>query len=165
MPGGDWAALDLREEGYDRHAIPSGLVVEGDVPVAAQVYAVPVLSMQVQDDPAPILLSYLDVVVQGYLREFGEAGARDFFATTDGWDTVIQLGMGQAGDVNRWYWAEDYPWSGRERWQLDLDLPQGGEAFEYAVVYRHGVVNGARTYEFWDNNFGANYVVPRVVVP
>ncbi len=89
----------------------------------------------------------------------------EIVATTDGWDTVIQLGMGQAGDVNRWYWAEDYPWSGRERWQLDLDLPQGGEAFEYAVVYRHGVVNGARTYEFWDNNFGANYVVPRVVVP
>ena len=90
VPGGDWAALDLREEGYDRHAIPSGLVVEGDVPVAAQVYAVPVLSMQVQDDPAPILLSYLDVVVQGYLREFGEAGARDFFATTDGWETPVR---------------------------------------------------------------------------
>ncbi|PWE29638.1 gamma-glutamylcyclotransferase [Pararhodobacter marinus] len=89
VPGGDWAALDLREEGYDRHAIPSGLVVEGDPALAAQVYAVPVVSMVVQDDPAPILLSYLDVVVQGYLREFGEVGAHDFFATTDGWDTPV----------------------------------------------------------------------------
>ena len=89
VPGGDWAALDLREEGYDRHAIPSGLTVEGDVGVAAQVYAVPVVTMVLQDDPAPILLSYLDVVVQGYLREFGEAGAHDFFATTDGWETPV----------------------------------------------------------------------------
>ena len=33
----------------------------------------------------PILLSYLDVVVQGYLAEFGEAGVARFFASTDGW--------------------------------------------------------------------------------
>ncbi|MCA2012429.1 gamma-glutamylcyclotransferase [Cereibacter sphaeroides] len=89
VPGGDWAALDLREEGYDRHAIPSGLVVEGDPVLAAQVYAVPVRTMVIQDDPAPILMSYLDVVIQGYLREFGEQGAHDFFATTDGWDTPV----------------------------------------------------------------------------
>ena len=89
VPGGDWAALDLREEGYGRHAILSGLTVEGDPALAAQVYAVPVLSMEVQDDPAPILMSYLDVVIQGYLREFGVQGAHDFFATTDGWDTPV----------------------------------------------------------------------------
>jgi len=89
VPGGNWAALDLREEGYARHAIAGGLTVEGDVPVAAQVYAVAPHTMVVQADPAPILLSYLDVVVQGYLREFGEQGARDFFATTDGWDTPV----------------------------------------------------------------------------
>jgi hypothetical protein len=33
--------------------------------------------------------SYLDVVVQGYLNEFGEAGAALFFATTHGWDAPI----------------------------------------------------------------------------
>ena len=59
------------------------------MPVAAQVYAVAPETMVVQADPAPILMSYLDVVVQGYLREFGERGARDFFATTDGWDTPV----------------------------------------------------------------------------
>ncbi len=89
----------------------------------------------------------------------------ELFATTDGWNTVIELGMGTAGDKNRWYWAEDYQWSGRERWQIDLDLGEGGEALEYAVVYRHGVVNGARTYEFWDNNNGSNYQVRQVVEP
>jgi len=89
VPGGDWAALDLREDGYDRHAIASGLTVEADVPLAAQVYAVPVRNMVTQEDPAPILLSYLDVVLQGYLREFGEQGGHAFFATTDGWDTPV----------------------------------------------------------------------------
>jgi len=87
----------------------------------------------------------------------------EIVATTDGWNTVQWFGIGQAGDTNKLYWAEDYPWSGRERWQIDLDIP-GGQALEYAVVYRHGVVNGARVYEFWDNNFGANYVVQRAVV-
>jgi len=37
----------------------------------------------------PVLLSYLDVVVQGYLREFGEAGVRGFFDTTRGWDAPL----------------------------------------------------------------------------
>ncbi|WP_323785658.1 hypothetical protein [Thalassovita sp.] len=37
----------------------------------------------------PILLSYLDVVVQGYHQEFGEQGVTRFFQTTDGWDAPI----------------------------------------------------------------------------
>jgi hypothetical protein len=37
----------------------------------------------------PILLSYLDTVTQGYLREFGEAGARRFFETTGGWEAPV----------------------------------------------------------------------------
>jgi len=35
------------------------------------------------------LLSYLDVVVQGYEQVFGEAGVAAFFASTDGWDAPI----------------------------------------------------------------------------
>jgi len=90
VPGADWAALDLREEGYNRHAIADGLAHEASHPVAAQIYAVPPDSMVYPADRAPILLSYLDVVSQGYLREFGEAGAQAFFATTDGWDTPVR---------------------------------------------------------------------------
>jgi len=84
--------------------------------------------------------------------------------TTDGWQTVIELGMGAPGSVNRWYWAEDYPWSASERWQIDVDLAGDFQRFEYAVVYRHGVVNGARTYSFWDNNYNQNYAVERAAV-
>jgi hypothetical protein len=36
-----------------------------------------------------MLQSYIDVVVQGYLREFGVEGADRFFATTHGWDMPI----------------------------------------------------------------------------
>ena len=71
--------------------------------------------------------------------------------TTDGWATKFEVPL---------TWAEDFPWSaGRERWHLELDRAGDFDVFEYAFVYRHGVVNGARTYEFWDNNFGANYRV------
>ncbi len=88
----------------------------------------------------------------------------ELWGTTDGWQTVHQLGVGTSSDVNKWYWVEDFPWAaGRERWQIDLDLPGSADAFEYAVVYRHGVVNDARSYEFWDNNGGGNYRIERAI--
>ncbi len=37
-----------------------------------------------------MLLSYLDVVVQGYLDVFGRAGVDRFFASTDGWHAPIR---------------------------------------------------------------------------
>lgn len=94
VPGADWAALDLREEGYARHAITDGLAHEATHDVTAQIYAVPPASMVYPQQRAPILLSYLDVVIQGYLREFGEAGAQAFFATTDGWETPVRNDRG-----------------------------------------------------------------------
>ncbi len=86
----------------------------------------------------------------------------ELVGSNDGWQTVQSFGMGVAGDKNKLYWAEDFPYApGRERWHIDLDLPGSADHFEYAVVYRHGIVNGARTYEFWDNNNGANWKVDR----
>jgi hypothetical protein len=84
----------------------------------------------------------------------------ELVATKDNWQTTLRFGIGAAGDVNKLYWVEDFPYApGRERWQIDVDAPGGSDHFEYALVYRHGVVNGARTYEFWDNNAGSNYRV------
>ena len=37
-----------------------------------------------------IWLSYLDVVLQGYLHVFGSEGPAHFMATTDGWDIGIE---------------------------------------------------------------------------
>jgi hypothetical protein len=89
VPGGDWAALDARETGYDRLPATHQVThpVERNIDVA--IYSVPEM-LEIPDLRHPILLSYLDVVIQGYLREFGEAGALRFFETTDGWDAPIK---------------------------------------------------------------------------
>jgi hypothetical protein len=39
---------------------------------------------------SPILLSYLDVVLQGFMQIYGHSGADNFFATTDGWERPVQ---------------------------------------------------------------------------
>ncbi len=88
VPNGDWAALDLRETGYERHdtdAVTHPL----DPATRINIYAVDAKNCVRQADERPIPLSYLDVVVRGYLTEFGETGVQDFFDTTDGWHTPI----------------------------------------------------------------------------
>jgi hypothetical protein len=91
VPQGNWSALDLREQAYFRSPIEHGtLTCDLSQPPVVQIYQAnpdyvdPVVSRK------PILLSYLDVVVQGYLRVFGQAGVESFFATTLGWDTPIR---------------------------------------------------------------------------
>ena len=73
----------------------------------------------------------------------------------------VAIGIGGADEHNKWFWVSD-EYAGYEKWELSLliaeDIPEDGQ-FEYAIVYRHGVVNDAETYEFWDNNNGNNYVV------
>ncbi|MFV2052300.1 gamma-glutamylcyclotransferase family protein [Aliiroseovarius sp. YM-037] len=89
VPGHDWCALDAREYAYERlyattavsHAIPD--------PADIAIYAIPAGKHQRPGPDHPVLLSYLDVVIQGYLAEFGEEGVARFFATTDGWDATI----------------------------------------------------------------------------
>ena len=58
-------------------------------PLDIEVYSVPADRHGTPTHAHPILLSYLDVVVQGYLREFGRDGVERFFATTSGWDAPI----------------------------------------------------------------------------
>jgi hypothetical protein len=95
VPGADWAALDLREYAYDRHKV---VEIDHDHGPATPLPATP-LDVQIYrtrpehdadgTEEHPILLSYLDTVVQGYLTEFGEAGARRFFETTAGWEAPV----------------------------------------------------------------------------
>lgn len=89
VPGQDWAALDKREAAYDR--VPAAHQIHHPLPHAPQiaVYSIPEGQHDTPCDTHPALLSYIDVVVQGYLREFGEEGAARFFDTTDGWDTPV----------------------------------------------------------------------------
>jgi len=89
VPGDDWAALDERERAYTRvpaaHQVTHALTHQPEIAV----YSIPDGAHGAPTETHPALLSYIDVVVQGYLREFGEDGARAFFDTTDGWDTPV----------------------------------------------------------------------------
>ena len=88
VPAAEWEALDAREFSYDRAdaTTVSGAAL-GTHPV--RIYHAPPERQAMASALRPVVLSYLDVVVQGFLNEFGEAGVERFFATTDGWDAPI----------------------------------------------------------------------------
>lgn len=87
VPGADWVALDQRETAYQRHDVSETVRHDGQ-PTQTAVYQVAPEHISDAEDH-PILLSYVDVVVQGYLRVFGKEGVSHFFATTDGWNAPI----------------------------------------------------------------------------
>ena len=89
VPGADWAALDLREAGYDRMPLVDSVIHRLERAAEIALYSIPDHAHQPPSLRYPILLSYIDVVVQGYLREFGEAGVAGFFDSTEGWDAPI----------------------------------------------------------------------------
>ncbi|MHA6325523.1 gamma-glutamylcyclotransferase [Roseivivax sp. CAU 1753] len=89
VPGHDWGALDLREKAYDRIEATAEIAHPVDELHSIAIYSVPETRRVVPHGDSPILLSYLDVVLQGYLEAFGEDGARRFFETTENWDTPI----------------------------------------------------------------------------
>lgn len=83
----DWPALDRREAAYDRLPLPADSLRPG-VDGRVAIYAVPPGDGPALEDH-PILLSYLDVVVQGFLDHFGPEGAAAFFDTTTGWQAPV----------------------------------------------------------------------------
>lgn len=107
VPNDDWIALDEREKVYDRIAVTTAVdhPLTHDIDIA--VYAVPTQRYSQPATKHPILLSYLDVVIQGYLQEFGEDGAQQFFETTDGWDIPV-LNDRQSPRYSRHQTLSDY---------------------------------------------------------
>lgn len=89
VPGADWAALDAREAWYKRETA-RGVAHQLTSPPHIQIYHAPHALHRTASTRHPVLLSYIDVVVQGYLTEFGEDGVARFFDTTDGWDAPIK---------------------------------------------------------------------------
>ncbi len=85
VPGADWDALDRREGAYQRIDVTDALAAQQ--PTA--IYSVAPHLAVTPDPEHGILLSYLDVVVQGFLKVFGEDGVTRFFDTTRGWDMPI----------------------------------------------------------------------------
>lgn len=121
VPGADWKALDHRERAYDRvgvqrvsHAVDSAPKVE--------IYWVPPTKHDPAETTLPLLMSYLDVVVQGYHAEFGRDGVAEFFGTTDGWDTHI------LDDRDNPIYPRHQPLSRAERRLVDAHLSDIGVA-------------------------------------
>ncbi|MDG4647950.1 gamma-glutamylcyclotransferase [Roseibacterium sp. SDUM158017] len=125
VPGADWSALDAREYAYDRHPV---LEIDHDHershdgpataarPLDIQIYRTRPEHDTDATEAHPILLSYLDTVVQGYLREFGEDGARRFFDTTQGWEAPV------FDDRAEPVYPRATPTSGAERNFVDVEL-------------------------------------------
>ncbi|MGB3315676.1 MAG: gamma-glutamylcyclotransferase family protein [Albidovulum sp.] len=89
VPNDDWALLDQREAAYRRHPVPHAHVATApDWAQRIEIYAVDE-AHGLPPGHHPILLSYLDTVVQGFLCEFGAPGVARFFATTSGWTAIL----------------------------------------------------------------------------
>ena len=86
VPNADWAALDEREAAYSRFDVSDAISAESK---AAEIAVYQVDPFPRPKALAPILMSYLDVVIQGYMHRFGSVGVNAFFETTDGWDAPI----------------------------------------------------------------------------
>ena len=86
----DWVALDAREKGYDRLNATDQILVDKQRPDDCVVYVIPRTRETDIGQKSSILLSYLDVVLQGFMQIYGNDGPDHFFATTDGWDRSVQ---------------------------------------------------------------------------
>lgn len=126
VPGDDWAALDAREWAYDRVPVTDRVSHRLHDPVEIAVYAVSEGRQQAPSRAYPVLLSYIDVVVQGYLRAFGPDGAARFFDTTDGWDAPV------LNDRDRPKYARHQVLSTDETGFVDTQLARVGAVFQDA---------------------------------
>lgn len=88
VPGADWEALDAREHAYVRRDV-SRAVSHDAAPGPTAVYQVAEGHIAPASANGPLILSYIDTVVQGFVQVHGEAGAARFFATTTGWDAPV----------------------------------------------------------------------------
>lgn len=85
----DWPLLDQREHAYERLTATDCVRHGGPADHSVALYAIAPDRLNLPDADHPVLLSYIDVVVQGFLREFGPTGADRFFDTTTGWEAPI----------------------------------------------------------------------------
>jgi cation transport protein ChaC len=85
-------SIDQREIGYRRERLElskiawqhESAIEEAYIYVSTQPY------YRWGDEEYPILRSYLDCVLSGYLRTFGEAGVTAFIESTEGWECPIR---------------------------------------------------------------------------
>lgn len=84
------AALDEREVMYSRKSIPLDALRFHDSSPELESYFLYVADQPAATQQSHILRSYLDVVMQGYLQQFGEAGVHRFVESTLHFDIPIK---------------------------------------------------------------------------
>ncbi len=85
VPARAQEALDRREQAYGRLDVSRATAHEGPQGTRIELHVLPEGTHGDPGEENAILLSYLDVVVQGYLQVFGADGVAHFLATTEGW--------------------------------------------------------------------------------
>lgn len=115
--------LDAREAGYDRLTLPAA---EFDLPEGLGVDEVHVYRSKSENrlpaTPAqPILQSYVDCVMAGYLRLYGEGGLDAFMLSTFGWEGEIE----DDRSAPRYTRAVEVPGALRARFDRLVDARRG----------------------------------------
>lgn len=86
-------AIDAREAHYERRLVqPADIqLLEGRAPKGCDIFVYEAREGVPDHDgnACPILQSYLDAVLQGFLAEHGEAGLARFVLETDGFETAV----------------------------------------------------------------------------
>lgn len=87
IPAAALPALDAREANYDRLALPREAFTLPPSVRAETVFAYrSSAARRLDPDPDhPVLQSYVDCIMAGYLERFDESGLEAWLATTDGW--------------------------------------------------------------------------------
>ena len=88
VPEAELESLNHRERAYQRRDVAEQTDHDGP-PGPVIVYEVNRGHLAPPDARHPILLSYIDVVAEGYLDHFGQKGLVRFAASTAGWEAPI----------------------------------------------------------------------------
>jgi hypothetical protein len=84
VTGLGWKALDAREAAYNRRALQSR------DHAGVQIYQANPDHVDTTAQDKPILLSYIDCVIQGFITHFGTDGVAGFFDSTSGWERPVK---------------------------------------------------------------------------
>src|SRR5690349_10132293 len=83
-------AVDDREIGYERTLVSETEITSAKgLPRELYIYKSTQIPYRRGDKDYPLFLSYVEVVILGYFKVFGEAGVDHFISTTTGWDTPV----------------------------------------------------------------------------
>jgi len=91
IPLSELPALDARESGYARMRLPVTDFVLPETLYTDTVYVYRSLqkNRHLADEQHPVAQSYIDCVMAGYLKRFGDDGLKDLLQTTRGWELPV----------------------------------------------------------------------------